>query len=843
MRGKLALLIAVVLGLMWLIPSTQALSRSVPWGEGAPPPPRHEMHSPLSQTAESIPPANAPTSALSSTVSLPIQLTSDVHYERGESITYDGTDYWLFYGRSSSFTGTYATGNPDINDYQVYYKKAPSIAGLAAATPALITGVAHNQDSFLGETGAAYFDGEVWAFATVVSGTSASLYGWYTQDGTTWTEVGPVLTGLSAGQAHHDEIAFDGELWVLEGSGNFTTMHSSTPKTGGWSTPLSVDNALTGGLAHFYAEGDTLYLAIYSNGSNYIYRYNADAVAWEQVDAISPPEKYDPTLFKVGERYVFAQAPWVNPRQYIIAWSNSTLDDTFFDNGYHLVTEGEYGSNPWVDMWPIGFTTAEGESYLFFTSERNPADPATETDGNIWYLKVDWDLALDHYTYIQEAVNAAGDHATIGIAGGTYVEQVEITKSLTLSGSGIGETIIQSPYTLSLKFTTSADNYPIIYVHDITATTIQGLTVDGAGRGNNNVRFEGIAFRNAGGTVASVEVKEVRDTPFSGVQHGVAIYVFNSDGITRTIQVHDSHFSGFQKNAMALNALSTALAVDVRGNTIVGHGATTVTAQNGIQVWAAEGYGTIADNTISAIAYDNTDDSIKWVATSILNYLADLTITGNTISGTHMGIYNYDGSAQIGENRISVEKVGVEAWGIVASDPPDAVPAPFGEADPLRPTPSGVESVLSTLTVGIFSNTLSFSGTVHTATHGIEADAGFGDDNLAFTATHNIVQGFEAGIEFLQCEESCGSGIFTVAFATRNCLIENDYGMRSNVPAFTIQAEGNYWGDYTGPYHPTLNPRGQGDAVSDGIDFDPWSLICGGGPIQRTFMPLILRNH
>ncbi len=32
----------------------------------------------------------------------------------------------------------------------------------------------------------------------------------------------------------------------------------------------------------------------------------------------------------------------------------------------------------------------------------------------------------------------------------------------------------------------------------------------------------------------------------------------------------------------------------------------------------------------------------------------------------------------------------------------------------------------------------------------------------------------------------------------------------------------NYWGDSTGPYHPTLNPEGLGDTVGDNILFDPW---------------------
>ncbi len=35
-------------------------------------------------------------------------------------------------------------------------------------------------------------------------------------------------------------------------------------------------------------------------------------------------------------------------------------------------------------------------------------------------------------------------------------------------------------------------------------------------------------------------------------------------------------------------------------------------------------------------------------------------------------------------------------------------------------------------------------------------------------------------------------------------------------------AERNWWGDASGPWHPSLNPDGRGDTVSDWVDFDPW---------------------
>lgn len=47
-------------------------------------------------------------------------------------------------------------------------------------------------------------------------------------------------------------------------------------------------------------------------------------------------------------------------------------------------------------------------------------------------------------------------------------------------------------------------------------------------------------------------------------------------------------------------------------------------------------------------------------------------------------------------------------------------------------------------------------------------------------------------------------------------------GVRNLSPGQNVDARGNWWGDASGAHHPTLNPDGQGDGVSDGVLFDPW---------------------
>ncbi len=48
------------------------------------------------------------------------------------------------------------------------------------------------------------------------------------------------------------------------------------------------------------------------------------------------------------------------------------------------------------------------------------------------------------------------------------------------------------------------------------------------------------------------------------------------------------------------------------------------------------------------------------------------------------------------------------------------------------------------------------------------------------------------------------------------------YGVCNVDTTVVVSADSNWWGDATGPYHPTTNPGGLGDSVSDYVDFDPW---------------------
>jgi len=756
--------------------------------------------------------------AATAEVSQPVQVTTNSYYERGQSIVYDGADYWLVYGRSASETGNYQAGTPDINDYEVYYKKASTVPGLVGATPAAISGATN---SYMGETGAAYYGGEVWAFSTIDVGTTAEVYGWYTTDGSSWTQVSSMVTGLSDGAAHHDEVAYNGELFVMVRRGDdFYTTHSSTPKTGGWSTEVAVGSA--GGLAHFFLDGGTLYLAVLKSPAprmNQIFQYNSGTDSWSLVDEAAS-DGWDPTLLKVGSYYVFVQAPWTGDgggRQYNIAWAGTSLSTLLSGGTSVAVTEGKYGSNTWVDMWPIGFTDNGGTSYLFFTSERNPSDPHNEGTGNIWYLEYDWDVTSDHFTYIQEAVDAAAASDVINVAAGTYEEQVVVTTGgLTLDGAGSGadpasNTIIKSPVSLTYSFDSGSINYPIVGFDGVTGVTIEDCRIDGAGRGNANSRFCGIAFWNAGGDVSACYLTGVRDTPFSGAQHGVAVYAYNNTGGPYTLGVTDTNVDDFQKTAMALNGNGLSVAVD--GCDITGQGHTGVTAQNGIQIGFGAG-GSVIDCSVSDIGWTGG----TWTASGILFYEGStVNISGSTaVSNCQASVLCQETQSTITDITVTsgdiddAEGISIRDYGYAMLSGEMIQPA---EVSPFEETWAPDLVILGGAATSVTVTGAQLTGQHHGGDYGIAVWA-MGDPVIA-SVTDCEIDDYEIGIV---AYEDVSTVMVT---ANSNSIYSNDAGLWTNAAA-AQDVESNYWGDASGPYNATTNPDGTGNEVDGNADYSAW---------------------
>lgn len=372
-------------------------------------------------------------------------------------------------------------------------------------------------------------------------------------------------------------------------------------------------------------------------------------------------------------------------------------------------------------------------------------------------------------TTIQGGVNAAaatGD--TVHVCNGIYVEQVDIAKQVTIDGDGSG-TVVYAPDLLATKFSPGGNPAkPVMYVHGgVNGVVIQDLTVDAAGKGNANNRIQGIAYNDAGGTIQNTRIEDVRNTPFDGVQAGVAIYLFADATATaaRTVNVQNNQLVRFQKNGTVFTGVN--LTVNATGNTVTGAGPTNVTAQNGLQLSGGAG-GTISNNTVTGINY--TPQSVCSTGVLLFGPATGAVVSNNTVSGTFCALYSQDSSGtQMTGNNITG----------------------------------------STFAVTLFSNPATVSGnriagTGETGATGIYADESTTPGNATYTVNGNSVTGYTDGVG-IQVADFIPANAFSVTMnAAFNRIANNETGAQADDA--TLNADNNWWGCNAGPGQPGCNP-------------------------------------
>jgi hypothetical protein len=267
---------------------------------------------------------------------------------------------------------------------------------------------------------------------------------------------------------------------------------------------------------------------------------------------------------------------------------------------------------------------------------------------------------------IQQAIDDAAVGSTITVDGGNYSEELDINKSITLLG--IHSPVLIAPTTLNNDFNVSGQpNRPVIHVTGTSGVVIDGFTIHGAGAGDSNNRFIGIAYHNASGAIQNNSLDAFRDASLGGTAGGVGIYILNDDGVPRSVNVLDNTIVDYQKGGIVASGQN--LTVDIAGNTITGQGPITVIDQNGIQISGNAG-GIIDSNTIS----DNWCNSTSQTAAGVVVYnnSAPLTISNNIFDGNQINIRIQDSyNVNITGNTILNASRGIEIVSVVL----------FGEAN------------------------------------------------------------------------------------------------------------------------------------------------------------------
>ena len=78
----------------------------------------------------------------------------------------------------------------------------------------------------------------------------------------------------------------------------------------------------------------------------------------------------------------------------------------------------------------------------------------------------------------------------------------------------------------------------------------------------------------------------------------------------------------------------------------------------------------------------------------------------------------------------------------------------------------------------------------------------------------------ENGFSIISCEYSSKLDQFTIKNSN---IVGNKFGL-TNFEGITSKSTNNYWGDSSGPYHPSQNTAGKGDSVSASANIDPCQL-------------------
>ena len=236
-----------------------------------------------------------------------------------------------------------------------------------------------------------------------------------------------------------------------------------------------------------------------------------------------------------------------------------------------------------VDLSTIG--VADGD-----LATVGPTAPASSSNSDSMLIVDDdrADCPNAQFTTVQAAVTAALPGDTIKVCRGTYVEQVTIPAgkdNLTLFSEGAFEAVLKAPLVM-------ADPKAIVLIRGADNITLRHFTITGPGGSLcDSIRY-GVRVDTGGSAlITDNHITEIHDTPFGGCQNGVGVLIGrNFESTTGAATVVHNLIDRYQKGGVVVDGVAGAASAEERSNAevafneIVGVGATSIIAQNGVQV-------------------------------------------------------------------------------------------------------------------------------------------------------------------------------------------------------------------------------------------------------------------
>jgi hypothetical protein len=438
---------------------------------------------------------------------------------------------------------------------------------------------------------------------------------------------------------------------------------------------------------------------------------------------------------------------------------------------------------------------------------------------------------VTRFAVIQDGVGAVTSGGTVHVAAGIYDEQVVIDKMLTLQGAGV-TTVIKPPAdNLTQVFTGlfwsgGTKKLAPIVVADVpggSSVTIENLKVDESLVTTKPAGADclaGIFYRETGGLIDTVTIAGTGAWSSSDRAYGIYLSATTS---AVSVEITGSRITNVDTNG--IEVMGNKLTANINHNTITGRGSVTDEVQNGVNV-GRDAVATVNYNAISSLIYQ---PKTSWAAGIVFYHHVSptgksATANNNTITNCQIGIIFKNANASAAGNVVNGGTVGLN--GIYAE--PDA--ADDWAASFVANTVSGIRDTGSHENAAIGANTYDSSANLQltiegnqlagggaTDADGISIGVEGADGSIVAAITNNSISGWEYGIRLNGTRVEAAS-----SYANNNEISGNDLFGLYNGATGTLNATCNWWGDPSGPHHPTANPDGKGDDVSDEVVFTPW---------------------